>query len=143
MATAEMAEDTLTGPAESPVRTGALGDEGLVATKPIEVAFREAWRQMLEKVSMMRFVRYPDLEAEGLQPPTKTAIVRSLAVIQALANLGTLPPPMRVLPSGEGGIVFERWDDKENVERIEILSTGEAELSLFSGAKRIKHYPIS
>lgn len=135
MATAEA--ETLVGPAQTPVRTGALSDEGLMAAKPLEVAFREAWRQTLEKVSMMRFVRFPDLEAEGLLPPTGRAISKAIAITNCMLTYGSFPPPMRVLPNGEGGIVFERWDEKGNSERMEFSAAGQAELSAFQGSKLV------
>jgi hypothetical protein len=140
MATVE-AELTLTGPAETPVQTGTLTDDGLMVAKPLHVGYKEAWRQTLEKVSMMRFIRFPDLEDEGLKPPVSRAIAKATAIINSMLA-GTYPPPTRVIPDGEGGIVFERWDKKGDGQRIVVSAVGIAELSTFEGSRLVSRSPM-
>ncbi len=144
MATVELDEKTMIPAPPPPIPTGALEDAGLMIADPKQAANRETWRQVTEKVSMMRFIAFPDLEAEGLLPPVARAIEEALTVVGIITKIGTFPPPSRVLPNGEGGIVFERWErEAARLERIEVSGNGRVELSLFDHGKRIAHHRLS
>src|SRR5579859_6112428 len=92
MASTETLEKTMAPAPTSPVSTQTLEASGLMAAVPQQIAFRQAWLQANEKISMMRFVRYPDLEAEGLQPPVAKAIYVALNLADIFVKMGTLPP---------------------------------------------------
>jgi hypothetical protein len=141
MATAELDEVTMT-PAPAPlVPTGALEDAGLMAIDPSQAGNRQAWRLMSERVSMMRFVIFPDLEAEGLTPPCLAAVDEALRLVSAMSKMGAFPPPSRVIPNGEGGIVFERWTGGD-LDRIEVFANRQVYLSQFEGGRRLVHRQI-
>lgn len=132
MAASDLVEKTMIPEPSPAVTTSALEDEGLMAANPTKAAFREAWRQISGRVSMMRFIVFSDLEAEGLQPPVLRAIQGALSLIESIAKLGTFPPPRRVLPNGEGGVVLERWEGPL-LERIEISADGHSDVTVLNG----------
>ncbi len=47
------------------------------------------------------------LSEDGLDPPSKEAIDKVLAIARAMRDYGS-PYPTRIVPDGEGGISFER-----------------------------------
>jgi len=141
MATAEVDDLTMTPIPASPVSTDALEEAGLMAVDPAQAGNRQAWRLISEKVSNMRFVIFADLEAEGLRRPCAGAITEALNVVTAMLKLGTFPAPNRVLPDGEGGVVFERWGE-DSLDRIEVTATRQVYFSRFEGGKRLFHRQI-
>ncbi|MCH8252238.1 MAG: hypothetical protein IID36_07275 [Planctomycetes bacterium] len=75
---------------------------------------------------LVEWGRNPDLLAEDdLIAPTPEAIERAIKIAEHLEVDGS-PPPMRVVPDGDGGIVLEHSCGSVTTS-IEIASDGSAE----------------
>ncbi len=85
----------------------------------------DAWQSVIDMKLNEWGIDPNQLEEEELIPPTRTAIRKAVKLAQAFQN-DDWPPPMRVVPDGDGGVVFERWSGSISVS-IEIDKNGESE----------------
>lgn len=100
-------------------------DELTADTKGFQAAItqaRERWARM-----------QPDDETS---PPTAAAIDAA----SCLAGLPDRPPPDRIVPNGDGGIVFEWWEGKA-FETLEVSDRGDVEFCLFIDCKLVERKP--
>lgn len=112
---------TMTPIGDSSVATGAL-PEGSLA---ISQANREAWQAIIDH-KLIEWGRYPErLEENELIPPTPESIRVACDKARDMRDAGDAAP-QRVVPDGDGGIVFERWDGPMS-EALEISEDGAVE----------------
>lgn len=69
------------------------------------------------------------LEEDGITAPTPEAISNACLIVIDLRGQN-FPPPMRVVPNGEGGIVFE-WQTGQSFSSYEISHNGAGECRTF------------
>ena len=94
---------------------------------------REAWQAILD-YTLVEWGRNPSQLAEdGLIPPSAYAIVVACQVAQLLRDHDK-DAPLRVVPTGDGGIVFERRQG-EIFETLEIQDDGSVEWAIFSNGR--------
>ena len=91
--------DLLTGP--EPQSANAEGWK-----KAINIHLRNWWHGV------------PGLEEEGLISPTRAAVDAAIKISESLAEQ-SLEPPSRIVPNGEGGLVFERYPPSRLERTIE------------------------
>ena len=72
----------------------------------------------------------PDISDEDLEPPTKAAIDLAIKIATSLSHEKNVAPPLRVVPNGEGGLIFERWADRV-FERFELRRELTLEYAVF------------
>jgi hypothetical protein len=104
------------------VHTRAATDDTLASIR----RDASAWQDVIDG-KLIEWGRDPSRLAEPeLIPPTRAAIKRAVAIASELRDRNVLPP-MRAVPDGDGGLVFERWSGEVS-ESIEVDAEGRAEL---------------
>ncbi|MBI1826615.1 MAG: hypothetical protein HY287_16555 [Planctomycetes bacterium] len=82
-----------------------------VTAERLEDNWRERWNECIDS-TLIEWGRNPDQFAdpdEGFRAPTTMCIQAAIRVALRLRDLKEPPPPpSRVVPDGEGGLVFER-----------------------------------
>ena len=97
-----------------------------------EELIREGWKRTQNLLLDWMTKGVPDLDSE-LIPPSKEAICECLN-ITAKMNKTLALPPTRVLPNGEGGVVFELFvsnHGRQTLEKIEVQENREAQITVF------------
>ena len=85
---------------------------------------RDGWRKILDVLG--DWLSDPSsVEDDGITAPTKPLIQRSMRFVDWCMGQD-VSPPMRVVPSPDGGVVFEWWRGS-SVRYIEIDPTGATE----------------
>ena len=100
---------------------------------------QSGWNVALEKLQRWSF-EPSALFDEDIVAPSPAALEAAVALATEFKNEG-LVPPQWVVPSGDGGIVFEH---REGVvaEVLEISDDGAAELLRFRGDNLVSRYDI-
>jgi hypothetical protein len=112
-----------TGATEAPSLTNAAQDR----------ARREAWQQIID-YKLVEWGRDPSQFADdGLEPPSNVAIQWACLIAKYLRATGQAPP-QRVVPNGEGGIVFEHSGEGW-FQKVEIGADGSAEALIFHNGR--------
>lgn len=132
-----MPVETLSRPIAAPSTTYASLDF-LTGPDPTE-AIAAGWQKVIDSHLRNWWHGIPGLEDEGLVSPTPNVIRAAINIARSLLEQA-LDPPSRVLPNGEGGIIFERYDRRgqdQIYETIEIFENLEIELSLYRNSRLI------
>jgi len=96
---------------------------------------REAWQEMIDQY-LVEWGRDPAaLEDEGVIPPSRRVINRA-STLAMLYRDSNNPAPSRVVPNGDGGIVFERGD-RSWFQVIEIHADCSVELISFKSSRLV------
>lgn len=112
---------TMTSAPERIVQTGALDEEALASAQNC----RDAWQEIIDE-TLVEWGRHPELvEEDDLIPPSARAVQTACRVAMAYRD-HVKPPPKRVVPDGDGGIVFERWSGSVS-ESLEVACDGQLE----------------
>jgi hypothetical protein len=124
-------ETTLSDRAESPVRTRTTGDEELAGSSEEESRNRDAWQRAIDHY-LVEWGRDPSqLEDDDFVPPSLEIIRLAIDVAKEAQNaVPPAPAPLRVVPDGEGGIVFERRAG-DVFESLEIQADGSIQVDTF------------
>ncbi len=97
---------TLTGEVRSPVTTTAVSDAEIASSAIGRRAWKEAWQEVIDH-RLIDWGRNPSqLDDDGIIPPSAAAIQGAIRFAEMMRDTGQ-PPPTRIVPSGEGGVVFE------------------------------------
>ena len=100
------------------VPTRTAGRETLGRFPPTNQADKDAWQVWIDVLAHWELD--PDaLLEEGLTPPSRAILQAASFFAVALRDNGHAPP-LRVVPSGEGGVVFERRGADGVFERMEV-----------------------
>lgn len=111
------------------VTTAGASEQSLASSE----ANREGWQRLIDDY-LIEWGRDPSqLADEDLIPPSEDMIRYASRIAIALRNAGW-PPPLRVVPDGEGGITFERRTG-DVFESLEILANETIELSTFKDCR--------
>ncbi|GMU82709.1 MAG: hypothetical protein IT450_15500 [Phycisphaerales bacterium] len=96
---------------------------------------REAWRRLID-FTLVEWGRDPQaMEDDDVIPPSQNSVSHSIRLASQLAE-NDAPPPTRVVPNGDGGIVFERIRG-EIAETIEVESDGSLYFTLCQGSRLV------
>lgn len=100
-----------------------------------------AWQTCIEHRLKAWEQQPSQLEEEGLEPPSAEVfpLVGEVAVV--LRDQG-VDPPLRVVPNGEGGVVFE-WRDHPFFWVLEVERDGALALSVFRNARLVSRHQLS
>jgi len=132
-----MPVETLSRPIAAPSTTYASLDF-LTGPDPSEVN-AAGWQKVIDSQLRNWWHGIPGLEEEGLVSPTPNVISAAINIARSLLEQ-SLDPPSRVLPNGEGGIIFERYASQGQdkiYETIEIFENLEIELSLYKNSQLV------
>jgi len=107
--------------------TGAAPEASLASDLTRSDVYRMRWQEVIDE-KLVEWGRNPAHLGEiDLIPPTRAAIRSAVRIARDMCDASPSPaPPMRVVPDGDGGVVFERWEDSSS-ESIEINGDGGAE----------------
>lgn len=87
----------------------------------------------------------PIIEEEGLVPPSQEVIDVAIKVAHQFSEQG-MDAPSRVIPNGEGGIMFERYlqsGDSRVLETVEVFSDRQVEFSKYDNSSLKETYFLS
>ncbi len=99
----------------------------------------EEWQGLID-YQLIEWGRDPgQLEDEGIQPPSMETIELAIWLASSLSR-ADLPPPTRIVPDANGGIVFERRE-RNVFESIRLSADGSAEYCAFENSHLVKREP--
>lgn len=97
----------------------AASDASLVADRTPVAANRRGWQRTLDDCLIPWCMGgFADFEP-GLKPPTRDVLIAAIKLAELFSEQGLLPPS-RVVPNGEGGLVFERFSYPNVYQVLEI-----------------------
>lgn len=132
------ANPAISAPVRERIEISAADDPTLSGEPQQE---RSAWQDVVD-YQLLEWANHPlDLEEDGIRTPTHAAIVAACALARQMRDEGKVAP-LRVVPDGDGGIVFERGVVCERLgkrysEAIEIADDGAAEYLRFADCRLV------
>lgn len=136
MSILEAARLTLVGSGSRIVPTNAATEESLAIPTAERAANRRGWQSIID-TRLIEWGRDPGVLAdEGVTVPSRAIVARACEVAMFLRDQGDVPPPLRVVPSPDGGIALERWTGTF-FETLEICDDGSVELTAFDGGRLV------
>jgi hypothetical protein len=94
---------------------------------------REDWQNVIDK-QLIEWGQDPDqLQDDGLTAPSRDIIGLACQLAVMYRDSG-MPSPLRAVPNGSGGIVFERKDGA-TFETLEIRADGSVEVAAFKNSR--------
>ena len=110
--------------------------EGMAHVEGTDERQRMTWQEVIDKLNDWQ--RDPDgLAEDDLIPPTEAALLRANFVVQLGAMFGSVEPPKRVVPDGNGGVDIEFHKGS-----LEIDKNGRTERVLVKGGKVVSRETI-
>lgn len=108
----------------------------LLAKLP-DSAQADQWDKVIEH-QLLVWERDPEsLADEGIELPAKSTVSLALGLARAIRNVS--PPPTRVVPDADGGIVFER-EEQNVLQTIRVNPDGTIEYCRFREARLIDRF---
>lgn len=146
MSVLEQVDPTVMGEVERVSDTEAAEEEALTESVRVErtplssaekrKTFAEGWRKVINE-PLIDWLQDPSqLEDEGIEAPTEAHIKFVSEYAMCLRTRFGWPPPLRVVPSGDGGIVFE-LKSGPYFQSIEFDEDGTVELITFKASKLV------
>lgn len=133
--------DTISEKIENAILTTAADEKLLATPKREREGYDEEWQDLVD-YKLVEWGRNPDqLRDENVVVPSRAAISKACKLAVELRKEGS-PPPTRVVPSGEGGIVFEHRT-QTIVEVLEIDIDASIEYLVFSNCRLVHRRQIS
>ena len=117
----------------TPVFAGANVREAELAGSGEARRRREAWDSVIDRYLVEWGRDASALEDEDFVPPGLEVVKLACEVAMEFRDEG-LPPPIRVVPDGEGGLAFERVDGKVS-ESLNIYADQTIELLTFDDCR--------
>jgi hypothetical protein len=100
-----------------------------------EQAYHKAWQQIIDQ--LIQWGQHPsNVDEDDWESPANDAIGAAFRLVRALRK-ERRPPPDRVVPNGEGGIVFELKSGSKT-ETFEIDDDGSVEYMYFQNSRLVK-----
>lgn len=100
----------------------------------------EGWRSIIDE-HLVEWGRDPSqLEDDGVTAPTAVALKAAVAVALFMRDAGE-HAPSRVVPSGDGGVIFESDLGTEFVS-LEVLKDGALEFNGFRDGRHFCRFPL-
>lgn len=119
----------------SPYVSTSTADEGILALNAAEAKVNvESWKNVIEDRLVEWGRQRTVCDEEGFISPSSIAVDTAIEIARTLQ--GNHSPPTRVVPNGEGGIVFEK-EINSSFTAIEIFETGSFEVRSFLDCRLI------
>ncbi|HEX8522845.1 MAG TPA: hypothetical protein VF669_11350 [Tepidisphaeraceae bacterium] len=113
------------------MRTGVAEDASLQGSARQHSL--DAWNQIVDR-SLIEWALHPErIEEDGLEAPTARSLDRAARIALNMRAKAT-PPPQRVAPDGDGGIVFE-WMESEKHLTLACDRGGKLEIREFENGQ--------
>lgn len=101
---------------------------------------RQAWQRVIDG-QLKEWQRDPSqLQDEGIEPPSPEILPLVAEIAVTLRDHG-VDPPLRVVPNGEGGVVFE-WRDSPYFWSLEVEKAGSLALSIFRNSRLVSRHQL-
>jgi hypothetical protein len=126
-------DPTVSETIKSPIRTGAAASPTLTMTLDDRQKNRTAWQAIIDGTLLEWGLNPSRFIEDGLTPPSRKAISLACQVAGTLRDLDR-EAPLRAVPSGDGGIVFER-SKGALFETIEIDEDGSVIWAVFTNSR--------
>ncbi len=123
------------------VHTGAANEELLGVTAKRREEHRLRWQEIIDE-KLVEWGRDPgQLADDNLVPPSRAAVDSAVQEAQVWRDAREsddefVPSPQWVVPSGDGGIVFE-WRGESTSAVIEILDDGSVDCAIFEDGRLV------
>lgn len=129
---------TLSHPAVGVAAPDAAVTTALIYQRSAAEQNAASWQKIIHEYLLDWCLRgMPELE-DDLQPPTRDTLVAAIQVADKMRAVGA-PPPSRVLPNGEGGIIFERFVYPQQIyQAFEIFKDLTTELRTYKDSKLVE-----
>lgn len=124
---------TLMRQVERHVPTGAAHDRSLTNFD------RHGWDNAVNRLLLWWQDPARAGDDDGFVPPSRVAVDVAIQVATALRD-NRRPPPLRVIPDGEGGVAFERRGG-HIFESLRVAADGEKELLVFENSRLVLREP--
>ena len=134
------AAPTLSSFVEGHPQSGS-GDQMLASRIRDRASSTDGWQQVIDEYLAPWILDPTSLEEEDLEPPSLEILRLACRVARCLQDKGW-DPPLRVVPDGEGGLVFER-DAGACFQTLSILSSGLGELMTFDDCRLVSRVAMS
>lgn len=118
-----------------------LGDDAPASMRSSANEEHAAWQRVIDGVLAEWGRKQQIRDEDGIEWPAAAVVEAARRLASSLQNQG-LCPPTRVVPNGEGGLVFEYQHARE-LQTIEIEADGTIEVCRFKDAKLINRNRIS
>jgi hypothetical protein len=101
----------------------------------------QAWQAVIDERLKAWEQHSADLDEEALEPPSAEVfpLVEQVAAVLREQGIG---PPLRMVPNGEGGVVFE-WRDHPFFWSVEVEKDGSLTLAIFRNARLVSRHQLS
>lgn len=122
------------------VDTGAADERSLGSIQPLAPQDQERWQAVIDHQLVEWGRDSSQLEDEGIVAPTAEIIGLACRLAALYRDTGMVAPT-RVVPDGEGGIVFERRDGSA-FQTIEIRADHTIEWCYFVNSRLVDRRPL-
>lgn len=129
---------SLSEPIWNPIDTAAVDDSALTSVELHQN--RMEWDNVIDDQLTWWGINPSQLEDDGIDAPSREIIGLACRVAYAMRD-GDTPPPLRVVPDGDGGIVFERKDGP-TFQTIEIAKDGSIEMFTFENSRLVSRQRV-
>jgi hypothetical protein len=133
------AHATITEPVLNDVAEGFAVNQALYTSQQEED--RLAWQHIIDRQLIEWVVNPGQLEDDELEPPSREIVALASRFLLFMRDQG-MPPPHRVVPDGEGGVIFERKQSPV-FETFEISREGSIEYLLFVNSQLKTREPVA
>jgi hypothetical protein len=127
------ARDTICGEVKQFILTGAADGQTLASVTSDQQREQDRWQEFIDRRLIEWGRDSSSLEDEDIVPPSAEVIRLACQLAKFLRDKGS-PAPLRVVPDGDGGIVFERHDGPY-YEIIEINADGSIDWASLRNAR--------
>lgn len=119
----------------APFVSTSAADEGILALNAIEAKENvDLWKDVIEEKLVDWGRQRTVCDEEGFILPSSIAVDTAIEIARTLQ--GKHSPPTRVVPNGEGGIIFEK-EVNSRFTAIEVFEAGSFELRSFLDCRLI------
>lgn len=125
--------ETISGPVSNNIETRAA-DEQILSSSELPKN-REGWDKLIDHRLIEWGSNPSQLEDDGIEVPSRESIKIACQLAYVMRN-NESPFPTRIVPNGEGGIVFERMKGQTFIT-IEIDENGSLEITEFIDSRLV------
>lgn len=126
---------TISGSFLNVVQTGTADEQTLASLERERQEMRDAWDAVIDRRLIEWGAAPSTLEDDGIAPPSLDVIRLASRLVIAMRDQGAAAP-LRVVPNGEGGIVFERQSGPF-FQTLEISADLTVELASYRNARLV------
>lgn len=132
---------TWSPPIKRTVETGTTVETFATDAREVD-AIKEGWERIINDRLVEWGRNPPAFDEDGLVPPTADVIRKACELATRYRDDANFVPALRVLPDGDGGIVFE-WQFGEQFLSLEITPKEEPILNVFDNCQLVAELTVA